>query len=61
MTDEQRTQYIKDIAQAACDSFDLKEHLRSLYWDTLEDLELNRDCDDYLKQEAEFFGLEMPQ
>ena len=61
MTDEQLTQYIKDIAEAACDAFDLKEHLRSIYWDTMADLEANIDNDDYLKEQAELFGLEMPK
>ena len=61
MTNEELTQYIEDIAQAACDAFDLKEHLRSIYWDTLADLEANINNDAYLKEQAEFFGLEMPE
>ena len=61
MTDEQRTQYIHDIAEAACDAFDLKEHLRIIYWECMADLEANIDNNDYLKQQAEFFGLEMPK
>ena len=60
MTDEQRTQFIKDIAEAAVDAFDLKEHLRAIYWDTLADLEANIDNDAYLKDQAELFGLEAP-
>ena len=59
MTNEQATKLIEEIAQAACDSFDLKEHLRSLYWDTLEDLETNIGNEAYIKQQAEFFGLEI--
>ena len=56
MTEEQREALIESIAQATCDAFDLKEHLRALYWDTKE--ELRASGDDYLKEQAEFYGLE---
>ena len=61
MTNEQATKFIEEIAQAACDSFDVKEHLRSLYWDTLEDLKANIGNEAYIQDAAEFFGLEMPK
>ena len=61
MTQEKRNALIVDIAQATCDSFDLKDHLRSIYWETMADLKADIDNDDYLKEHAEFFGLEMPQ
>ena len=58
MTKEERIVLIADIAQAACDSFDLKEHLRALFWDTTRELET--ESDDYLKEQAEFFYVDFP-
>jgi hypothetical protein len=56
MTQEERNVVIANIAQAACDAFDLKEHLRSLYWDTHSELETSND--DYIKEQADFYGVE---
>lgn len=56
MTQEERNVVIANIAQAVCDSFDLKEHLRALYWDTHSELETSNDA--YIKEQADFYGVE---
>ena len=57
MTQEERNVIISNIAQAACDHFDLKDHLRALYWDTVGILETSND--DYIKEQADFYGVEI--
>ena len=57
MTQEERNVIISHIAQAACDAFDLKEHLRALYADTV--CELEASGDDYIKEQADFYGVEI--
>ena len=57
MTPEERNAIISNIAEEACDQFDLKDHLRALYRDTVEKLESSND--DFLRDQADFYGVEI--